>query len=232
MSRRKGIMKINAGLVYLSVFYLSCVPDGIMLEDFHYIHDFHQAVQEDNIEEVKSFLSVKTCDSEEFKGQRRDYLIEDKICSDVNFKSVRKGGANRTALFYVRSLKMAEYLVSEGAVVKVQDKRGYTPLHFAYNPYVANFFISQGSDIEAQAKDDDEEKGETPLYTAIRSERYDVAELLFKKGANPHAENNLGETPLSEAKSKSSWHTFRLNRLIKDFESYTPPQKNPSAVSP
>ena len=89
-----------------------------------------------------------------------------------------------------------------------------------------NFLLKRVLDIEAKTKDDNEGRGETPLYYAVLYDRYDVAEFLFKKGANPYAERFNGSSPLSEAKSKSRLYTFRLNRLIKSFESYTPSETN------
>ena len=222
--------------------------EGNFCENSLPLFSFHQAVQDDNMEEVKRFLSAKSCDSEEFgfKGQEylviedeacsvanckrtvksRAPLVEDTICSDVNIRSPWRGRRRRTAIFYVRSLEMAEFLVSQGAVVKIQDKRGYTPLHFAHNPDIANFFLDQGLDIEAQTHD-----GNTPLYEAIVDNRIETARFLFERGANPYADTGF-KTPWSEAKSRSKWHTFSLNRLIKDFDSYTPPKTNPSETSP
>ena len=221
-------MKINVLFLFLSVFCLSCDPFRGQSEIVPYpLPNFHQAVQDDNMEEAKRFLSAKTCDSEEFKNKNLNYLAENAICSNVNFKIASRGWDNeRTAIFYVRSLEMAEFLVSQGAVVKIQDKRGYTPLHFAHNPDIANFFLDQGLDIEAQTHD-----GNTPLYEAIVDNRIETARFLFERGANPYADTGF-KTPLEEAQSESSWLTFKLNRLIKDFKSYTPPKTNPSETSP
>ena len=222
--------------------------EGNFCENSLPLFSFHQAVQDDNMEEVKRFLSAKSCDSEEFgfKGQEylvvedeacsvahckktvksRALLVEDAICSDVNIRSPWRGGRHRTALFYVRSLEMAEFLVSQGAIVKIKDKRGYTPLHLAHNPAIAKFFLDQGLNIEAQAHN-----GDTPLYRAIVDNRIETARFLFEQRANPYADSGF-KTPLEEAQSKSSWRTFKLNRLIKDFKAYTPPKANPSDIAP
>ncbi|MCZ0931581.1 MAG: ankyrin repeat domain-containing protein [Oligoflexia bacterium] len=174
------------------------------------------------MEEAKRLLSVESCSSEEFKGNNLAYLARTGVCSDVNLTiSVSR----KTALFYVKSVKMAEYLISKGADINIKADYQETPLHTASNVPVAEFFLEKGLDIEAKEKDDDEEDGYTPLYYAVFDERYDVAEFLFKKGANPHAGE---DTPLSEAESKSRWYTFRLNRLIKAFEDYTPSETDQS----
>ena len=158
-----------------------------------------QAVEKDNIEEVKSLLE------------------EEK--EDVNVTDI----GEHTALFYVKSVEMAEYLISKGANINARNESQKTPLHTASNIAVAEFFLQNGLDIEAQTRDGDEWSA-TPLYYAVFDERYNVANFLFKKGANPNAGNI--KRPLDEAKSKSSWYTFRLNRLIKEFESYTSPETN------
>ncbi|MCZ0932462.1 MAG: ankyrin repeat domain-containing protein, partial [Oligoflexia bacterium] len=135
---------------------------------------FIQAVDEDDMEEVKKLLAVESCDSEAFKEVKdRIYLTNKGICYDVN---VIDFGSQESALFYVKSVKMAELLISKGADINIKTDFQETPLHTANNAEVAEFFIEKGLDIvEAQAKDEDEEKADTPLYSAVSSERFDVA---------------------------------------------------------
>ena len=213
MIKTKSILIVLT--VFLNFLNSSCSP--------HYGGDpppalpaFFLAVEENDIEEVKKLASVKKCSSfdpkENWDTNRSAFEGE---CFDANVKSWN----GKTALFHVKSLEMAEYLVSQGAIVKVQDRYGYTPLHFAHTPAVAKFFLERGIDIEVKNEDK-----ETSLFTAVEEERIETAKFLFQQGANPHAKTKLGGTPLSEAESQSKWHTFKLNKLIKLFKSYTPPE--------
>ena len=175
--------------------------EGNFCENSLPLFSFHQAVQDDNMEEVKRFLSAKSCDSEEFGFKGQEYLvIEDEACSVAHCKRTVK---SRVSL--------------------VEDARGYTPLHFAHNSDIAKFFLDQGLDIEAPS-----DIGSTPLRKAIIDNRIETARFLFEQGANPYSETGF-KTPWSEAKLRSKWYTFSLNRLIKDFdEVYTPPKADQS----
>ena len=201
--------------LFLSVlFYISCEDprkyehvDG----DNAPLPVLHAAVDKNEIEKVTEILSLEEC------GADKSKTAENGSCSDVNWESTTRGGRQRTAIFYVKSRKMLELIVSKGAEVKVNDIQGYTPLHFADNPEVADYFLDKGLDIEAKNV-----SGYTPLYRAIKDERYETARFLFEQGANPNAETNIKNTPLEEARSQSSKKTVKLNKLIKDFESYKP----------
>ena len=173
------------------------------------------AVEEDDMEEVKKLASVKKCSSFDENRGTTNWSAFKGECFDANVKT----WYGTTALFYVKSLEMAEYLVSQGADVKVQDDDENTPLHKAKTIAIAKFFLERGIDIEVK-----NEYKETPLYTAVKDERIETARFLFQQGANPHAKRKSGGTPLSEAKNRSKWHTFKLHKLIKLFESYTPPE--------
>lgn len=92
------------------------------------------------------------------------------------------------------------------------DKDGMTPLHWAAdrgNPEVTRALLALlGDDLEItrsrmNARDD---SGDTPLHYAVNTESEDVAKLLIAAGADPHVENEEGETPLALAEaSGEAW---------------------------
>ncbi len=44
-------------------------------------------------------------------------------------------------------------------------------------------------------------KGQTPLRRAVNCRQLPVVQLLMQRGANPHAEDNRGVTPLDVART-------------------------------
>lgn len=209
--------------IILNLLHLSCDSD-VNWTTHHSVSlpALHEAVDADDLEEVKRLATVKKCslfESDTEKNWDISYLASEGKCFDVNFKSNFRSGRKRTALFYVKSVEMAEFLFEQGADVNIKDRYQETPLHTVSTVPVAKFFLEKGVNIETK-----DEKGKTPLYSAVYWKRYDVAEFLFEQGANPRATTNRNFSPRSEAKHLSKWHTFRLNRLIKKFEAYTPPE--------
>ena len=133
-------MKSFILIICLSVFIMSSCRGYECCIGFVPLLPFMQAVEEDDMEKVKSLLSIESCSSEKFKDKDIDYLAKEGICSDVNVRDLD----GKTALFYVKSVEMAEYLVSQGADINIKDKYQETPLHTARNAEVAEFFIEKG----------------------------------------------------------------------------------------
>ena len=97
-------------------------------------------------------------------------------------------------------------LLKLGADINVQSRKGKTALHCAAKAgfiKVVNLLIEKGANIDAT-----DNKGETPLFEALRSTIKDREKLhekldtLLNKGANPNFNNNRGLTPLQVAKQK------------------------------
>jgi len=85
-------------------------------------------------------------------------------------------------------------VVDCGANPNIQDKDGYTPLHYAAwkgHLKVVELLLEHGANPNIQDKD-----GYTPLHYAAWKGHLKVVELLLEHGANPNIQKHDGETPL------------------------------------
>ena len=90
------------------------------------------------------------------------------------------------------------WLVDNGANINVQDRIGYSVLHFAGQNILvelANYFLEKGTDPNLQ-----DIHGNTALWTAIfnaklPTDEQGVVKLLLKFGADPEIINKHGKTP-------------------------------------
>lgn len=200
--------------IFLSLFYLSCSATPLSLPALH------QAVKNNDLEKVKELAGTKKCNSNLLKDNNIEQMFFNGECFDVNFstKLIKK-----TALFYVQSLEMAEFLISQGAIMNVKDKSDYTPLHYAENPAIAKFYLDYGLNIESKTK-----YNQTPLFIAVSHRRYDVAEFLFNQGANPYTKTEDGKSSLDVVEERSKY-TFlsKPKRLMELFKTY---QQAPSTT--
>ena len=94
----------------------------------------------------------------------------------------------------ITSVKVAQDLINQGADINYKDKYDNTFLHVVGNVELAKFFLQKGLDIESRNN-----KGESPLYTAIKKRHYTVALFLYEKGAYGLATTNEREYPYSLA---------------------------------
>lgn len=115
----------------------------------------------------------------------------------------------QTALFLAaehgdRRAEVIEALLKKGARPNDQDIYGRTALHTAASVNavrVISLLLAKGADIEAGAS------GLTALHYALlykRDANKEAVALLLKKGANPNAKTERGETPLSLAKGAAA----------------------------
>ena len=110
----------------------------------------------------------------------------------------------RTPLHYAAADGKVEEvirLLSGGADPNAQDDNGWTPLHFAaqaVSPGVTEALLGAGAQTELK-----DCFGNTALSTAVFQSRGDgsVIQLLRRAGADPHAANSSGVTPLSLART-------------------------------
>ena len=106
------------------------------------------------------------------------------------------------------------FLLRHGATVdKPRSSKGRTPLMVACAYYsgkaICLMLIEKGADVNAIA-----EGGVTPLMLAAQSAKFDVVELLLKKGANPNAKDARSKTAVDYAKSASELEYIK--KSVKD----------------
>lgn len=95
------------------------------------------------------------------------------------------------------SRPIAELLVTFGADVRVRNRRGAEPLHYAADgrsseqPKVIEFLISHGADPNVVDK-----SGVAPLHRAVRRRSPEAVRALLDGGANVWQRNGSGSTPL------------------------------------
>lgn len=91
--------------------------------------------------------------------------------------------------------KIAELLISNGALVNIRDKYGHTPLHRAASlghEKIVHLLLYQ-LNIEIDVQDNE---GNTPLHLACEDGNNSVAIVLVTKGANIKIQNKQEKTPL------------------------------------
>jgi len=98
-------------------------------------------------------------------------------------------------------LQLVPLFLDCGADACAKDNLGQTPLHrllrkscvCANKDYLGpvHLLLSHGVDVNAE-----DEGGATALHLAFERSELEVGPILLDNGANPDAENNLGETPL------------------------------------
>lgn len=94
--------------------------------------------------------------------------------------------------------ELARWLVGEGLDVNVENYYGRTPLysHATLGRSSVKLFYDLGGDIEKTDR-----YGNTPLHTAASFFHSDTVRFLVEKGANIHAKNDMGQTPLASCLS-------------------------------
>ncbi|MDR2372349.1 MAG: ankyrin repeat domain-containing protein, partial [Puniceicoccales bacterium] len=94
-------------------------------------------------------------------------------------------------------------------------RKGEPPLNYAVSSGIleaVRIFLNNGADVNRGNA-----FGVTPLHVAMYSDnlnRFEIAELLLKKGANPNAKNNDGHTPLMILVDRISELTERYYRFV------------------
>lgn len=93
-------------------------------------------------------------------------------------------------------IEITQYLVSEGADVNAKDEFGNTPLHDAilnFNALATKFYLfEEGEYVNEKVKNNF-----TSFYrTGVKDGNIDVIKFLVSQGADVHAKNAKGETPL------------------------------------
>jgi ankyrin repeat protein len=92
-----------------------------------------------------------------------------------------------------------------GVDLDVQDNNGFTPLHFAAQQSATEAglaLITWGARVDVPNR-----FGNTPLIVAVLNFRGDpsLVPMLLNHGADPHWENNYGNSPTSIAKQIANY---------------------------
>ncbi len=111
-------------------------------------------------------------------------------------------------------IEKCKELLTAGADPNAQDDNGWTALHFASQANSAKAtaaLVEAGAQLELR-----DSYGNTPLWRAVFNSRGDgdVIALLRLAGADPHAKNDHGVSPLSLARKIAN---FDVAQYFKDL---------------
>ncbi len=117
---------------------------------------------------------------------------------DVN--NSRQADTGFAALHYAAlygHLEVVKYLVGRGASLTLNSNSGDTPLHYAATGHLAvvKYLVEKG----ARASGPTNNRGETPLYNAVRNGHLAVVKYLVEKGTNVTTANIYDNSPLHYA---------------------------------
>eukprot|EP01155_Anaeramoeba_flamelloides_P000705 Anaeramoba_flamelloidesa1053469_82.p1 GENE.a1053469_82~~a1053469_82.p1 ORF type:complete len:419 (-),score=77.88 a1053469_82:664-1920(-) len=151
----------------------------------------HYAVAFNKVEIVKEFLLHKGIDLNILSDNKETPLLV----------------ASKTGNFEISKL-----LINAGANLNLQDKRGFSPLHFLCSTHkptieIVKLFLEKGVNIDAQTR-----TGCTPLHLAVKNGDCRISKLLISKGASINKADFNGYTSLHY--SCLSDNTLLFNYLI------------------
>lgn len=135
-----------------------------------------------------------------------------------------------------QGIKLVKFFIEKGADVNTRDKFNETPLHKAVKySAAAVVLILLDNKAEINCRD---KNGDTPLHEAARpilvigsqksqrielGRKIEIARLLISRGADIHAKNNKGQTPLDKA-GESYFEEFIS--LIREYKNKQEKDKN------
>ncbi|WP_340024001.1 ankyrin repeat domain-containing protein [Paenibacillus sp. FSL K6-1096] len=92
--------------------------------------------------------------------------------------------------------ELVRWLVEQGADINARDSYQRTPLHSQAGTWSGNLSLLLDLGAELEALD---YQAETPLHAAASAYQVSAVRELLARGANVHAENQRGYTPLAKA---------------------------------
>ena len=108
-----------------------------------------------------------------------------------------------------RWLKLAQWLIDNGADMHVKNDIGDTPLHIAVSENdaeVVKLLLANGADVHVNSHFG----GKTPLHLAVSENAAEAAKVLIANGAGVNVKNEFGRTPLHLAVSENAVNVFKV----------------------
>jgi ankyrin repeat protein len=116
----------------------------------------------------------------------------------MDLKNTLKSVGAENVLRQVGAKDVTEYMIERGVSLAI-DSNGNSALGFALknNLYIAAEYIIRSGKIDLNAPVDGE--GRPPLSAALYYNQYDIADLLFDRGADVNKADKNGNTPIMYA---------------------------------
>jgi len=129
-------------------------------------------------------------------------LLLDKGDGEINLNVKNSSGCTAIKLAARRLLeKCVEVLLSHGADPNIADNEKFTALHNAVASVdILKLLLSKCSDVNACNN-----KGETPLYSAVEKENVESVNSLLEHNADPNIADNEGESWSSDFMMVVQW---------------------------
>lgn len=183
-------IKMKANILLVIISYLFVIACSESKEE-----KFKQALQEQNIEKIKSILAKIQNINAPFKNGETGVQIAVKQNNlEILELLINKGAKidpKTPLLFEAKTGEIANFLLTNGASIETQDKEGNTLLHLSKDTSIAAIFLKYGGNIDQQNV-----KGETPLIKAAQKGNTNIFRWLIKKGSNVETKDAKGKSAL------------------------------------
>jgi len=101
-------------------------------------------------------------------------------------------------------------LNEDPSLARAYTDEGWTPLHLAATPEIAEMLLDAGADINTRNRHREFGPGNSPLSAAVYQDRRDVVGLLIERGADLNQGDNANWRPLHLAVANGRLQTARM----------------------